>query len=159
MKLETTTLMLSIKSNAPKLAFTIFSLLAPIKWMLLLVGLFIFIDTIFGIYTAKKTGKQLTSRKLSKFISKMFVYQTVVILAYAIDKLLLGELILLFVSVPMLITKLAALALVVNETFSIDEKLKMINKEKGLWFYFKQMLGLARLVKKESGDLIDDINK
>lgn len=147
------TLITTIKSNMITIFGIITALLSPIKYLMILVGVFIVIDTIFGIYTSKKIGVKLTSRKLSRFISKMVVYQSVVILAFAIDKLLIGDLLLLVLSVPLTITKIATLALVINECFSIDEKLRMINSEKGLWFYFKQMIGIAKLIKKETDDI------
>lgn len=140
----------TIKSNMITIFGIITALLSPIKYLMILVGVFIIIDTIFGIYTSKKLGVKLTSRKLSKFISKMLVYQSVVILAFAIDKLLIGDLLLLVLSVPLTITKIVTLALVINESFSIDEKLRMVNKERGVWFYFKRTIGVAKLIKKET---------
>ena len=127
-------------------------LLAPIKFIMVLVFAAILADTIFGIRTSRKLGVEITSRRLSKFISKLFVYQFVIIFAYAIDVNLLGEFILLFISVPLALTKITSLGLVVNELFSIDESLKKLNKEKGLWFYFTQLLSVAKRIKKDVDD-------
>lgn len=125
-------------------------LLAPIKIIMVLVFVFILIDTIGGIWASNKLGIEITSRRLSKFISKLLVYQTVIILAYAIDLNLLGPFILLFLSVPLAMTKIVGLGLVVNEVFSLDESLKKVNKDKGIAFYFTQLLSVAKYVKKEA---------
>lgn len=127
-------------------------LLAPIKMVMILVFVAILADTVFGIRTSKKLGIEITSRRLSKFISKLFIYQFVIIFAYAIDVNLLGEFILLFLSVPLALTKIIGLGLVVNEIYSIDESLKKLNKEKGLWFYFRQLLNLAKKIKSDVDD-------
>ena len=120
---------------------------------MLLVGFFILLDSAFGIWAAKKTKIKLTSRRLSRFITKMFVYQIVIITVYALDVLILGEFFLTLLSIPMVVTKTVALMLIANETFSIDEKIKMVNPQKGIWFYFKRLLNVGKLIKKEVDDL------
>ena len=149
---ETTSLLAIIKSNF----FTFFSiicgLLAPIQPILLLVFAFIVIDTVMGVWASKKLKREITSKKFSTFISKMLVYGLVVILTYALDKLLLGEFLFIFVSINLLATKVAAIALIVAEVYSIDEKLVNV-KGKGIWHYFKRLIGVAKLIKKEANDL------
>lgn len=131
----------------------IVGLLAPIQFILLLVSMFIVIDTIFGVYTAKKLKREITSRKLAAFIHKMLIYNIVIITVYALDKLLLGEFLLQMVSIHLVATKVAAIALVVTEIFSIDEKLRMLNNNNGMWSYLKRLLSLAKLVRKETKNL------
>ena len=149
---ETTTLWSIIKSNAVTFFSMICALLAPIQPILLLVFIFIMLDTVMGVWASKKLKKEITSRKLSAFISKMLVYGGVVILTYALDKLLLGEFLLMFVSVKLLATKVAAIALILAEVYSIDEKLVNV-KGKGIWHYFKRLIGVAKLIKKEADEL------
>lgn len=149
---ETTTLWGIIKSNLFTFFSMIFGLLAPIQPILLLVFVFIFLDTVMGVWASKKLKKQITSRKLSAFISKMLVYGSVVILTYALDKLLLGEFLLMLVSINLLATKVAAIALIIAEVYSIDEKLVNV-KGKGIWHYFKRLIGVAKLIKKEADGL------
>lgn len=52
------TLFTSIKTSSWKFLVPILGLLAPVKWIILLIGLFIILDTGFGIWAAKKTGKE-----------------------------------------------------------------------------------------------------
>jgi hypothetical protein len=134
-------------------------LLSPIKYLLVLVGLFILMDTILGIWNAKKQQIKITSAKLSAVLSKMFVYQAIVILAYIIDVNLLGGIVGLFVDVPLIVTKIATLMVLVNESYSIDEKIRSLNDEKGIWFYFTRSLKVAKVLKKETKDLIGDLDK
>lgn len=155
---ETTTLWSTIKAKAAEFFGFAFALIAPIHFILLLVGAFILADTIAGVWCAKKTGKKITSNRLSKFISKMLVYNAVVILAFALDINLIGEFLLHIVSVNLLFTKITAIALIVNECYSIDEKLVNV-KGKGIFGYFKQLLGVAKYVKKEAKELTDDDKK
>jgi len=144
----------SIFTNSIGKAFLFaIGLLTPIKFIMMIVFFAILADTIYGVRCSKKIGEQITSRKLSKFITKLLIYQAVIIFAYAIDVNIFGEFLLLFLSVPMALTKVVALGLIVNEGYSIDESLKRVNKEKGLWFYFKQLIGLAKMIKSETKDL------
>jgi hypothetical protein len=153
MKENLINLLTTIKSKSAIFFGSVLALLSPIKYIMILVGVSIIIDTVFGVYTAKKLNKKISSRRLSSFISKMLVYQTVIITMYAIDVLLLGEFLLLFINIPLVATKVTALLLVINEAYSVDEKLRMLNPEKGLWFHFKRLLGIAKLIKKESEGL------
>lgn len=148
---ELTTLLATIKSKAYIFLGAAFGLLLPIQNILLLVGFMIIADTAFGIWCAKKTGKKLTSSKLSAFISKMLVYQLTIISFYAIDKLILGEFLLNYISVPLVVTKFVALCLVANEIMSIDEKVVKV-RGKGLWDMFKKMIGIAKYLKKEKDE-------
>jgi len=156
MKEQLIQLTIALKSKFATLFACVIALLSPIKYLLALVGLAILLDTVFGIYAAKKNRIQLKSSKLAKFISKMFVYQIVVITMYFLDVQLLGEFLLYFVNIDLLATKVTAILLIVNEGFSIDEKLRMVNKERGIAYYFKRVLGLAKYIKKETEELKKD---
>jgi hypothetical protein len=149
----------TIKTAGWKLLLPIFTLLLPIKWVMLLVGICIIIDTGFGLWAAKRTGKKITSSRFSSVISKMLVYQLVIITFYGIDVVILGDFVKLFIGIPLVITKLTAIVLISVEGFSVDEKLKNVNgPDKGIWFYIKRLLGVAKLIKKEAGDLTEEIN-
>lgn len=150
--------LLSFKANLKYLLLGAVGLLSPIKYLLVIVGIFIVLDTALGIWNAKRQKIKITSTKLSAVLTKMFVYQGIVILAYAIDTAILGGIVSLFVSTPLLITKLAALMVLINEGYSIDEKVRSLNNEKGTWFYFSRALKLSKLLKKETKGLIGDLD-
>lgn len=149
----------NIKAAGWKLLLPVFTLLLPIKWIIILVGVFIVFDTGFGIWAAKKTGKKITSSRFSSVISKMLIYQLTVITFYGIDVILLGDFVKLFIGIPLVVTKVSALILISVEGFSIDEKLKMVNPGKGIWFYIKKALGVAKLLKRETKDIIEELPK
>jgi hypothetical protein len=86
------------------------------------------------------------------------VYNSVVILAFALDVNLVGEFLMHIVSIHLLFTKVTAIALIVNECYSINEKLVNVTG-KGIFTYFKQVLGIAKYVKKEAKELTDDDDK
>lgn len=135
-------------------------LLSPIKYLLIIVFLFIILDTILGVWNANKQQIKITSAKLSAVISKTIVYQGIVILAYAIDVNLLGGIVSLFIdSVPLLLTKVITIMVLINEAFSIDEKVRSLNDDKGVWFYFTRSLRIAKFLKKETKGLISDDDK
>lgn len=149
----TSSLAATIKTNGWPIFGIIATLLSPIKWLMVLVAFFIIADTIFGLWAAKKLKIKLESRKFARFITKMLVYQCVVITAFALDTLLLGQFFLLFISIPLVVTKLGTLALIVAELFSIDEKLKNVNAKEGIWFHFSRLLKIAKRIKKETDEL------
>lgn len=153
---ETTGLWAIIKSNATQFAGVIMGLIAPVQFILLLVFAFIAADTVAGIWAAHKTGKKISSRKFSSFIGKMVVYASLVLLSYGLDALLLGEFLLYIVKIKLLTVKITAIALCFAEVFSIDEKMKMVKPGEGLFFHFKRLLGVAKIIKKEAHELTED---
>jgi hypothetical protein len=153
MKQEAISLLLTLKTSAVKYILLAFSLLAPIKIFIVLVGLFIFLDTCFGIWAAKKLNKERNSKKFSQIFSKILVYNSVVITAYVLDTNLLGEFFLLFLSIPLAITKITVLALISNEIYSMDEKVVNVTG-KGLWDMFKRLLSMAKFIKKQKDEIL-----
>jgi hypothetical protein len=131
------------------------ALIAPIKIYLILIALFIIMDTIAGVWASKALGIKISSSRFSAFISKLFIYNIVAITAYFIDIHLLGEFILLFLSIPMAATKITVLALILNEIYSIDEKFVNV-KGHGLWSIFKKLLKTRGLLKKTKDKIEED---
>ncbi|HRN42724.1 MAG TPA: hypothetical protein PK649_11715 [Vicingus sp.] len=83
----------------------------------------------------------------------MFVYQGVVLLFFAMDKLIINELSQMAISVQFITTKIVSLMLVSIECYSIDEKIRNFNSGKGIQFYFKRLLRLTKTLKKEYEDI------
>jgi hypothetical protein len=158
MKEQLIQIIIALKNNIYPLFAVAIGLLAPIQYILLLVGAFILADTVAGVWSSKKLGKKITSNRFSSVISKMLVYNSVVILAFALDVNLLGEFLLHIVSINLLFTKVAAIALITNECYSIDEKLRNVTG-KGIWFYFKRLVGIAKTIKREAEELEKKDNK
>jgi hypothetical protein len=126
----------------------------PVANLLFLVGFCILLDTVFGLWKAKKLKEKISSRRLSAIISKMMLYQITVILFFLIDKFILNSIMLQFFSVPLMLTKVIALILISIEIFSIDESYRAVHTY-GLWSAFKKAVGRAKEIKLDIDGLKD----
>lgn len=153
MKLQLYLLIANIRLiGFPKLLAIIGAFFLPISGILFLVGFSIFVDTLTGIWKARKLKIPITSRKLSAIVSKFFLYELAVIGFYLIDKFILNEIILVFFSVPLMLTKILALVLVSIELTSINENYISI-KNISIFQSLKNLFSRAKEIKND----IDDI--
>ena len=151
MKTQLSLLLISIQSKLLTLISICFAFFLPISGILLMIGVLICIDTITGIWKAKKIGEKITSRKLSSIISKLALYEITVIMFFLIDAFILNDIILTFFSVPFMLTKVVALVLASIEVMSINENYKIV-KGIDLWQSMKLLFARAK-------DINDDIKK
>lgn len=128
------------------------SFFVPIRGLIFVVGFCIVADTIFGIYKAKRIHDKITSRKLSKIISKMLLYEFCLILFFVIDLFVLGDFVEMFVEIKFFLTKVVAVLLCFIEIKSIDESFKLIFKI-SLWEKLKQLVARGGELKEELEDL------
>lgn len=141
------------KISFDKILIVLSAFLMPIKPLIILVGLMIFLDTIFGIWKCKKKGTKVTSKGLSSIVSKMVLYQSSVILFFALEKWLVGDFILLFTSIPLFLTKIIATLLVGIEITSISENVEEATGV-SIWQRIKIMLGRAKEIKNDVNDIL-----
>ena len=118
----------------------------PISGILFLIGFAILVDTITGIWKAKKLKIKITSRGLSAIISKLFLYEVAVILTYLIDRFILNDILLQFFSVPLMVTKILSLVLCSIEVISISENYKAV-KGIDIWSALRNLFARAKLIK------------
>ena len=147
MKAQLSILLLTIQSEILTLLSICMAFFLPISGILIMILVLIIVDTITGIRKAKKNKETITSRKLSAVISKLALYEITVIMFYLIDQFILNDIILIFFSVPFMLTKITALVLASIEVMSINE-----NTNLNLWKYMKLLFARAK-------DIKDDINK
>lgn len=76
-----------------KLCIAAIAALAPIHAVIITVGVLIFADLIAGIWAAKKRGEEISSARMRDSITKMLVYQLVIITGYLVETHLLEGLI------------------------------------------------------------------
>ena len=126
----------------------ILSFFLPIVGIIILIAASVILDTITGIWKAKKLKQPITSRRLSAIISKILLYEATVMLFYAIDKFLLNDIVLSFFSIELLTTKVLALVLVSIEVISINENYKAIY-QKDLWDALKNLFARAKEVTSD----------
>jgi hypothetical protein len=148
MKVQLAILLSSIQKSSLQLLAVVSTFFLPITGILFLIGFAIVIDTITGIWKAKKLGIPITSRKLSAIISKLMLYEVAVILFYLIDRFILNDIILTFFSVPLMLTKILSLVLVSIEVISISENYKAV-KGIDLWQAMKLLFARARDIKQD----------
>jgi len=148
MKLQLSILLSSIQKSSLQLLAVVSTFFLPITGILFLIGFAILVDTITGIWKAKKLGIPITSRKLSAIISKLMLYEVAVILFYLIDSFILNDIILTFFSVPLMLTKILSLVLVSIEVMSISENYKAV-KGIDLWQAMKLLFARARDIKQD----------
>ena len=144
------------KITLPHLFVTLLSFFIPIKAIIILVGVMIFLDTILGVTASVRNKIGITSKLLSSIVSKMILYQSAVILIYCIEYFILGDLILMFTSTPLFLTKVVATLLVGIEFLSITEN---INKGWGInvWTKLKNLLKRSKEVKSDVNEIVDNI--
>lgn len=132
-------------SYVKALIISFISIFVPVVPILLLVGLFIFSDTILGILAAKKQKQKITSRKLGHIIPKMILYQMAVLTAFLLDVYLLGEFLSYFFQIQLIFTKLVAVSLIFIELVSMDEKFKILIGKT----IIESFRDLIKLIKRE----------
>ena len=152
MKLQLFILLANIRLSFTKLLAVVGAFFLPISGILFLVGFAIFVDTLTGIWKAKKLKIPITSRKLSAIISKLFLYELAVIGFYLIDFWILNDIIKQFFSVPLMLTKILSLVLVSIEVMSINENYFAI-RQISIWDSMKSLFARAKEIKKDINEI------
>ena len=154
LKSETSMLLMNIKTSAMAVLGIIVAFLTPIIPLILIVGAAIMADTLFGVLRANKLKQSITSRKMSKLISKLFLYNGAVVLFFCIEKFILGDIIGAFTAIPLILTKLITATLLFIELTSINENYEAISGV-NIWTRFKDMLHRGKELKNDLGDIKD----
>ena len=142
------------KAKAVWLVQLVAAFLMPIKGLIFIVVLFIILDTISGIWAAKKRKEKITSHKISRVISKIALYCTALASLFTLDYLLIGEIIGSFISIQFFLTKMVAVFFVGVEVMSINENIKSILGV-NLFGMLRKLLLRAKEVKEDLVDIAD----
>lgn len=67
------------------------AILAPIKAVMITVGVLVFIDLATGIWAAKKRGESITSAALRRTVSKLTIYQICIISGFLLQHYLISD--------------------------------------------------------------------
>jgi len=135
-----------------KLLAVVGAFFLPISGILFLVGFAILVDTLTGLWKAKKLKIKITSRKLSAVISKLFLYELAVIGFYLIDFWILNDIVKQFFSVPLMLTKILSLVLVSIEVMSINENYFSI-RQISIWQGMKNLFSRAKEIKTDINEI------
>lgn len=120
-----------------KLALWIYALgvaivaqIAPIIPLMLSVGLLITVDTIFGVWAAHKKKQVISSSGFSRLITKMFVYQTVIVTLFFYEKHITGDWIPLMKTAATMLSIVEVISILENSGIILDKPIFrfLINK-------------------------------
>jgi sugar phosphate permease len=78
-----------LKKYLLELLVAITVVLAPIKAVMITVGILVFVDKLFGVWAAKKRGEKFSSARMSHSVTKALVYQSAVITGFLVEKYLM----------------------------------------------------------------------
>lgn len=93
------------------------AILAPVQSVMVAAGFLIFVDTFTGVWRAKKRGEKISSGKLGAMLSKLFLYQVLIVTALVMQSYLVPV-------VP--VVSLVASAIAAREGLSIFENISSI---------------------------------
>ena len=147
-------LLLSIKSSIIAMYAIVIAFITPIIPLMVIVGGSVILDTIFGVLRARKIKEPVTSRRLSKIISKIVLYMSSIVLVFCVEKYILGDFIGLFTNIPIVATKLITVTLLFIEGMSINENYKVLSGV-SVWGKFKDMISRGKELKKDIGEVIE----
>jgi hypothetical protein len=112
-----------MKTKIVLFVFALFSVLAPVKPMVLIAVLTIILDMCFGIWrSVKKNGwASIRSRRLSNTISKSLLYSGAIVFIFLLEKFVIADILAYFISVDLVLTKAFTFFCVFTEVKSINE--------------------------------------
>lgn len=67
------------------------AILAPIKMVMITVGVLVFADLVSGVWAAKKRGEDIKSAALRRTVSKLLIYQMCIITGFMVETYLMGN--------------------------------------------------------------------
>jgi hypothetical protein len=132
---------------------------APIVPLLLLIGFAIVADTLFGVVASVKNKKPILSSKLARILTKSLIYMSLILLAYGIDIVLVNVILTKYFSINLLFTKFSGILITSVEVYSIDEKIRSFNDNRGIMFYIKMLLSKAKQITGSIKDVKSDIDE
>jgi phage-related holin len=113
-----------MKSTFAYMSASILAFFAPVAGIMIAIGAFIALDTLLGVMAAQKMGEKIESKKLSKVVWKMMMYQAVTISFFIMDAFIVGDLLGTLINTPYVLTKTVGVALIAIEFKSIDENIE-----------------------------------
>lgn len=136
-----------MKTNLTLFAVSFLSILAPVKGMVAITIFFIWVDLCVGIWRSKKLKYPLRSSGFKRTVSKTLLYAGAIVSVFFLEKYVLADLIGLFISVDLVLTKAFTFFCVFVELKSINESYFDVTK-KDVLKSFKEFI----TAKKEEWD-------
>jgi hypothetical protein len=120
-----------MKTNLTLLALSFLSILAPVTPMVLIAICFIWLDLVVGIWRSVKLKgwKSIRSRGIARTVSKSLIYSGGIVSVFMLEKYVIADLIGLFVSVDLVLTKAFTFFCIFIELKSINESYFDVTKK------------------------------
>ena len=120
-----------MKSNILLFLLSLLSIIAPVTPMVLIAIFFIWLDLCVGVWRSVKLKgwKSIRSRGLARTISKSLIYSGGIVAVFILEKFVIADLIGLFVSVDLVLTKAFTFFCVFIEMKSINESYFEVTKK------------------------------
>ena len=134
------------------LLITVATILAPIKGLLFLTGLAVFLDTVFAVYTTIKLNgwASYQSTKLFNIVVKSFFYLGSITLAFFIDEHIVGQNLIL--GIELFMSKILTIFWLYIEIKSMDETSQK-HGNKPFYEIIKDILNKAKDLKKDINEI------
>lgn len=110
-----------MKTKFSIFAISLLSILAPVKGMVAITIFFIWLDLCVGVWRSKKLKYPLRSTGFKRTVSKTLIYAGSIVSVFFLEKYIISDLIGLFVSVDLVLTKAFTFYCVFTELKSINE--------------------------------------
>ena len=118
-----------MKTNLTLLGVSFLSILAPVKGMVAITIFFIWLDLVVGIWRSKKLKYPLRSSGFKRTVSKTLLYAGAIVSVFFLEMYVLADLIGLFVSVDLVLTKAFTFFCIFVELKSINESYFDVTKK------------------------------
>lgn len=142
-------LLLKIKTETGILLLTFLSFISPITGLFLMVGIAVALDTVAGIYIARKKNT-FCSNSLFNIVVKTFFYMSTILLAYLADKnLMIDE---KLFGIPYFISKITAVFWMYIEAKSLDEKSQKLGN-KPFTVIVSNLIKWVKSIKKDINEI------
>ena len=138
-----------MKTKLSIFILSFFSILAPIKPLVLIAVASIVLDTVFGVWRSWKKGNKIRSRRLSHTISKSLLYSGAIVFIFCLEKFVISDILGHFIAIDLVLTKMFTFFCVVTELKSINESYESVTG-KDVW---KAFISFAKRSKEQIDDL------
>ena len=138
-----------MKTKLSIFILSFFSILAPIKPLVLIAVFAIILDTVFGIWRSYKKGQKIRSRRLSHTISKSLLYSGAIVFTFCLEKFVISDILGHFIAIDLILTKMFTFFCVATELKSINESYESVTG-KDVW---KSFLEFTKRSKEQIEDL------
>lgn len=118
-----------MKTKLTLLGVSFLSILAPVKGMVAITIFFIWLDLCVGIWRSKKLKYPLRSTGFKRTVSKTLLYAGAIVSVFFLEMYVLADLIGLFVSVDLVLTKAFTFFCIFVELKSINESYFDVTKK------------------------------